>query len=183
MSTTITAERVETRTIRRYGENHKLTVTLRLYSLGGQAPHFSATAVETYRGREEGGGAMHDDIVKAFPKFAPVVAVHLSDEHGVPMHAVANMAYWLGYTKYKTASVRYPDGTYKQDEPLPYWPYVCSHWRITEKEAREADNFVRTYVRNGQGTHADALGILALAMAPRWQAEADAALAIIRGEE
>lgn len=35
-------------------------------------------------------GAMHETILEWVPELAPVVALHLADPNGVPMHAVAN---------------------------------------------------------------------------------------------
>lgn len=46
-----------------------------------------------------GGGAMGDELVKIWPKLAPLNALHLSDiETGEPMHGLENGWYWLaGY--------------------------------------------------------------------------------------
>lgn len=42
------------------------------------------------------GGCCHDLVLQAAPELAPVVAVHLANQDGVPMHAVANG--WYFYT-------------------------------------------------------------------------------------
>lgn len=74
------------------------------YIEGNRAPHFSVTceiwqSEGWYRngqdGRCRGGGADHETILRAFPWLAPVVALHLSDENGTPMHAYKNGLYWL----------------------------------------------------------------------------------------
>jgi hypothetical protein len=39
-------------------------------------------------------GMLHDDILRAFPSLADIVALHLSNLDGVPMHAEANGWYW-----------------------------------------------------------------------------------------
>ena len=75
----------------------------------GQPGYFSTTADlytnkgQATRGMREsgrgmiGGGAMLDEIARRFPRLAPVVLVHLSDERtGEPMHADANAVYWYG---------------------------------------------------------------------------------------
>lgn len=43
----------------------------------------------------DSGGACHELILRAWPKLAPIVAMHLSDADGVPMHAYANGVYHL----------------------------------------------------------------------------------------
>lgn len=42
----------------------------------------------------DGGGSMHDLIGREFPELFPVIAVHLADEHGVPIHAANNGWYF-----------------------------------------------------------------------------------------
>lgn len=74
----------------------------------GLSPAFSVTgevyeqhgtwngAARHRNGRESDiGGCIHDEILRAFPELAPVVALHLSDpETGEPMHAESNGWYW-----------------------------------------------------------------------------------------
>lgn len=40
------------------------------------------------------GGAIADEVADAIPELAPVAALHLSDDEGVPLHAVENGWYW-----------------------------------------------------------------------------------------
>lgn len=40
------------------------------------------------------GGCIHDEILKAFPKLAPLVRVHLAAPDGLPMYAKANGWYF-----------------------------------------------------------------------------------------
>ena len=58
-----------------------VTATGKFYSLGNQAPYFSITTAN---------GCDHESIVKAMPHLKPLCDIHLSDEHGAPMHALAN---------------------------------------------------------------------------------------------
>lgn len=57
-------------------------------------------------------GAMTDAIAKAFPDLRPVADLHLADEDGAPMHAVANGWYW--YSDYDGRGTR----LYPHQEPL-----------------------------------------------------------------
>lgn len=69
-------------------DGHRLFVTAKRHSFREQHPYFSVTSQR---------GANHEAILAACPALAPVVAMHLHDEDGVPMHAVANLAYHLGH--------------------------------------------------------------------------------------
>lgn len=76
------------------------------YIKGNNAPYFTITG-EIKRiarnGRRvfESGGCIHEEILKHFPQFADLVDLHLSDIDGVPTHAEANGAYWLGFSDYE----------------------------------------------------------------------------------
>lgn len=84
-----------------------MVVSAGVQRFAGQSGYFSVTA-EIYTNRAQatrgirengrgmiGGGAMVEDIARAFPGLRPVVDLHLSDEAtGEPMHADANATYW-----------------------------------------------------------------------------------------
>lgn len=159
-------------------DRYRLDVHAKLYRLGGnQRPYFSVTADllnlrRSGDNRYEACGCLHDDVLRYFPKLTPVVALHLADDRGVPMHATENGAYWLGYTQY-------PD--------VRNLATFAKLWRVTEHEAGEADRYVRDYVQShvGDGRPStivakDAVAVLFLAMLDRWQTEADEAVRIIR---
>lgn len=97
-----------TRTIERERGKDFLRITLELREEHpALSDGFSVTA-ELYEGRtrqtgrkryEKGLepdslGAMHETILEWVPELAPVVALHLADPSGVPMHAVANGWYY-----------------------------------------------------------------------------------------
>lgn len=101
MIITKTVERVKSRALLR------ITAELRIDDPRGLSDAFAITAdlyephgtwsgrAQFENGREmDAGGCMHDEILKFAPELAPLVAVHLADPDGVPMHAVANGWYF-----------------------------------------------------------------------------------------
>jgi hypothetical protein len=83
------------------GTRYRLTVTGGLqYLRGNSAPYFSITVdqdrQEHGRWAEDCGGCCHDLIEARFPEqFSDLIALHLSDIDGAPMHAEANGWYHL----------------------------------------------------------------------------------------
>jgi hypothetical protein len=86
----------------KYGDGFAV-ITAALTKLGDQPPSFSVQG-ETWttefawrNNRTESmhsAGAQHELALELFPFLAPIVALHLSDVAGVPMHADANGWYW-----------------------------------------------------------------------------------------
>ena len=66
------------------------------YIKGNRAPYFSLTC-DLYdgRGRDIGGGAAHDEILKIFPRFSDLAKFHLRDIDGMPSYPIENGYYWL----------------------------------------------------------------------------------------
>jgi hypothetical protein len=162
------------------------------YMRGNSAPYFSLTASGFDHGSEF-GGCCHDVILKHYPKFADLAALHLSDIDGVPMHAEANGWYDLaGY--FGGAGERYHVGNSKrhfpieapadkpwmnteyreptQDECLQIW---AEHCRIDIDTARRAaaEIAVKWNWPDMRKAHAAFIE----AQKPRWKAEADACIA------
>lgn len=167
-----------------YGPNtrYRVTADAKLYSLGNQAPYFSVTGEELNlrrRGDDQlvACGCLHDMIVKYWPELEPVIKVHLADEHGVPMHAVANALYWFGFTKYP------PDNDYGRrvlatDANGIVWAPSASadHLRVTVEEACA----IREALVYEQGNRTMRMEeIVRSDLAARWQADADAAMAVL----
>jgi hypothetical protein len=50
------------------------------------------------------GGCLHEEILEHFPQLAPVVALHLSDDDGTPMHAEENARYHVKQGDRETAA-------------------------------------------------------------------------------
>jgi hypothetical protein len=141
---------MKTKTIRT-SATEEIRIRYGLSHLKGNAkPYFSITANVYVSGRWESGGCQHEAVLAAWPEAAPLVALHLSDIDGVPMHGVENARYWAGFTHWQTAKV----------------DTLAKHLRVTEEEAAALckldDGSFRATV---------------LAMQPRWKAEADAAIA------
>lgn len=83
--------------------------TVGLRKLAGNAQSYWSATAEVYEphgtwsGRArfnndrepDSGGQCHDMILRAWPKLAPIIALHLSAPDGVPMYAVENGGYHL----------------------------------------------------------------------------------------
>jgi hypothetical protein len=103
--------------------------------VGGLSPAFSVTG-EVYEprgtwsgeaqernGREpDMSGCIHDQILRAFPKLKPIVALHLSNPDGVPMHAYENGWYW--YSSYEGK------GTHGTRDGRTDYEVACEYLRI-----------------------------------------------------
>ena len=70
---------------------------------GNARPYFSVTGeVINPRSVSRGGdgfllgGSIHGEILHVWPELAPVVALHLAQDDGVPLHAASNAAFWAG---------------------------------------------------------------------------------------
>ena len=68
--------------------------------------------------RNSSSGCIHEEILEAFPEFAPFVKLHLCDFDGVPMHALANMHYHM----------------FKDFKSIEEY---CDYYRITQTEFEE----------------------------------------------
>jgi hypothetical protein len=162
MSNKVIAQRRMRRTI---GDRRTFTATVQLtHNEGNARPHFSATGEERNLRRSPNNqveicGQMHDEILAFFPVLAPVVAVHLADDDGVPMHAAANALYWMGLTKYQERDI----------------PILARHLRISQDEATELTD----RVANADDPKAE-MDRVADELRPRWAADAEQALAIIK---
>lgn len=127
-----------------------ICVTAGLSHLRGNArPYFSVTADIAYSRAHSprGCGCMHDEVLKYWPTLAPVVALHLCDDTGMPMHAEANGWYSLaGYyrtddTYHAGNSPRqiYKDGVYighRLPTPDECLAQFAEHVRVSVDDAR-----------------------------------------------
>lgn len=170
-----------------------------LHALGEQRPYFTITMTAHRSGMPNQcwqGGAAHDTIRKLFgDRFDDLIAMHLSDEDGVPMHGTANGAYWLrGY--FGGLGATYHGGNSKQHFDLPEsardpakpWQTTeyreptrrecleifAKLWRIDMKEAEE---IARDCYSRGIGKFEGRLADHATTMKPRWKEQAEAVTA------
>lgn len=123
------------------------------YIEGNTRPYFSVT------------GSATEEILAAFPRLAPVVALHLADDSGVPMHAIANALYHLGVGK---DSSKHPDRR----------EHFRSHLRLADDEVRTIRLLLAT--ATGYSAAKDVLtNYVEETLKPRWQAEATAAITLL----
>jgi hypothetical protein len=155
------------------------------YIKGNSAPYFSLTYTQHRKGFPEqcySGGAGHDAILRYFPRFADLAALHLSDIDGAPMHAEQNGWYWLagalGGADERYHGGGFHDGGVKSESEC--LAIFAKHCRITLGEAdRLRDEMREEHFNNPDGWKA-ARATWALRMddmRPRWKAEAEAAIA------
>lgn len=168
---------------------------------GNHAPYFSVTLDQHRRGNPDqcqSGGAAHERIEALFPgRFADLIALHLSDIDGEPMHAEANGWYLLAGAL-GGAGERYHAGNADTYGRLDTSTDGClmrfaDHCRIDRAEAERIYDAVRkAATRNPEpewgawetddrapdwkAGRAEWSRIMET-MRPRWKAEADAAIA------
>lgn len=152
------------------------TITAQLHHIeGNSSPHFSVTAVfdEKFDGRwqkEALGGCCHEEIMALAPEFEPVIRVHLSDDRGWPMHAVANGLYWMGLTDYPEA----------RDLTV-----LARHLRCSEGAGRDLTAKVEAVQAGPSGLlrearHAALRRLIEESLAHQWADEAAAAVAFLQ---
>lgn len=155
------------------------TVEAGLRHLRGNAlPYFSVTA---WCGQTEAamhsGGCMHDEILYQWPALAPVVALHLSDSTGQPMHAEANG--WYQLAGYYRTDERYHAGnaSYGDTSPEACLARFADHVRLPLDVVRTLANEWRC--DDDWKASRRWFGRWLESQAPRFQAEADAAIALL----
>lgn len=140
---------------------------------GNEKPHFSVTVDGYENGRESFGGCCHDMVLQHFPTLADIVALHLSDIDGAPMHAEANGIYWLG------GIVNIPgiSSSYMDKSASECIRIFAEHARVTEKDAvRLAGQIAITRKDSGKDAARAVFAEWINLQRPRWKAEADAVI-------
>ncbi len=112
------------------GQTFKLVVEGGLhYIKGNTKPYFTITANQfikkgNNRFYDYAGGCLHDEIRKAFGnRFDDLIALHLSDIDGSPMHSIENGAYWLGFSDYQGFDIEKASKHFglSKDEMMTEW--------------------------------------------------------------
>jgi len=128
---------------------------------GNPRPYFSITGQvqeqrKNYHWADVSAGAIHEEILEAFPGLEPLVKVHLSDDLGVPMHAYSNAAYFAGcygeaiqleklanHLRVAKAEAIVLCGIAavrpRNTDPVTAWHYVCKNANLPERWKREAE--------------------------------------------
>lgn len=142
---------------------------------GNKLPYFFLTC-SGWDDRSDFGGAAHEDILREFPEFADLAALHLSDINGVPTHALENGFYWLAGGYYLGLRWHSPKETWEQRRRN-----LVRHFRIPEQVIDDeilpllGDHFSIHAGFLGKGAEAEAKARVAEwveAQKPRWQSEA-----------
>jgi hypothetical protein len=141
-----------------------IEATAILHKIGNQKPYFSLTGRVVENERESVSGAIHGEILAAFPQLADIAALHLSDIDGVPMHSFENGKYWAGFTKWEEGNSK----------------HLADLWRINQDDAAGLlhDTLMAKLWQDGDG---DTLPETLLKefhnnQIERWKQEADAAI-------
>lgn len=143
---------------------------------GNERPYFSVTADIWYgstnplgrsghRRKRQGleadaGGCCHDDVLRLFPHLAPVVKLHLSDDEGVPMHAVANGWHFYSGQGYANDYGQF-EGRHRSRQ------VTAKHLQIDEDDLPE-------------GMDRDQFAAFCESLRPLWREQAAQALAVIK---
>lgn len=194
---------------------HRVPLTFKVhgglhYLRGNSSPYFSLTSWSHRAGfpnQCQSGGADHETILKYYPKFADLAALHLSDIDGKPMHSSDNGWYDIAGALPNGANQKYHAGNSERNFPCEApadkpWKTTVSrkptptecldifarHWRIDIEEARRIAYCVSQFIAalpNGWLSSGEAIKAAAMpalirmqaTMLPRWKAQADACIA------
>lgn len=133
---------------------------------GNERPYFGLTG-SVYNGPATKSdrflittGAIGNDLALIWPELAPINALHLADDDGVPMHCFANGWFWLGMTR---------------SEPFNA-AHVAKHFRISEQAAIDLGFMIDVMVvKHGAQFGMDVLNGWIDEQRDRWRSEAEAA--------
>lgn len=116
------------------------------YIRGNRAPYFSVTCDIYENGRDVGGGAAHELILREHPDLADIIALHLSDMDGAPGHDAPNAWYWLAGAYEHHMGEEYHGGNSKQN--FPCTPPADKPWSNTEHRYPTLDESLAIFARH-----------------------------------
>ena len=148
------------------------------YIKGNSAPYFTLTCTTYKGGRDAGGGADHEEILRHRPDLKPLADLHLSSIDGVPMHAEANGWYWLAGTVAGGFGQRHHGGTGSgAKRACDCLRIFANHVRISHQEAADLRERMLAIAKDeGNGAARSAFDHWIGEQRPRWKAEADACI-------
>lgn len=123
------------------------------YLKGNPLPYFSLTCWKHRKGHPDqcqSGGADHETILKYYPQFADLAALHLSDINGVPMHAEANGWYQLTGALPDNAGERYHAGNSKQNFPKQAGAPRRGEWDNTDYRNPTPDECLQAFAEHAR---------------------------------
>jgi hypothetical protein len=146
------------------------------HTKGNRQPYFSVTVDGYENGKESFGGCCHELVLQHFPALADLVALHLSDIDGSPMHADGNGFYWLAGVV--DMGQQYTGASGDFGKPASECLRIAAeHFRITEKEALAlAAKCAKAYKKDGTTAAKLVCAAFTDAQRPRWKREALAAI-------
>ncbi len=192
---------------RRNVEGYRVPLTFRVegglhYLRGNSKPYFTLTYTQHRKGFPNqcySGGAGHEEILKLYPQFADLAAMHLSDIDGVPMGAEANGWYQLAGALPQNAGEKYHAGNSQRHfpkaviDPARSWDTTDYRLPTPHESLQSFADYVRcdfqtaegvrnhvghVYLVSGDWKQARAAFALWIEeQKPRWKAEADACIA------
>lgn len=166
-------------------------------AVGGLHKIFSLTGdIDVWRHgcwQDHSGGCIHEELLKHWPELAPLAALHLSNQDGVPMHALGNGFYWLAgamgglHQRYHGGNQDY---IHRDKDPVENCLRIfAEHVRISIEDAAELREQFREQVeanvsfydrvyesKDGPYVKDVLLKPWIEAQLPRWKAEAEACI-------
>jgi hypothetical protein len=162
-------------------DGYRVPLTFRVegglhYMRGNHAPYFSLTYTQHRKGFPNqcySGGAGHEEILKRFPRFSDLAALHLSDIDGVPMHAEANGWYWLAGSIGGAGEQYHGGNSSPRKSEAECLQVFADHCRITLNEAHAIRARVIAAGEDGRDVWRREME----GMRARWKQEAEQAIA------
>lgn len=150
------------------------------YLKGNALPYFSLTYTSHRKGFPNqvwSGGAGHEEILKYYPQFSDLAALHLSDINGVPMHAEKSGWYWLAGSLGGLGEKYHGSSGYNAHTQEECLGIFAEHCRISMDEAANIQKKIYiAYERSDKELAKWQWMGYCNSMRPRWKQEAEACI-------